>query len=263
MSDRLVLVDIVAHHHHLFDTFSLNLASDAVNADDAVDRLAARHGDRIVEENLVGHGGLGRDRLANGQITRVVVGAVAQVLKDMRHFGKTAVRHPVDTFAAHLDQAFCVAIHPRRHEMAADAGLRLGSFWHLGRGVMRTAGTKIGQTLDCVGDVGEQFGHHEIDHCMALIKAWVDICKPVGHQLDEARRSELAQCRDKRLPVAVEFAHDAWPHRVVVEHLLHLLLDERAFLFDHEHFAKTLTEVTHAVLFDRKTQAHLIDGDPG
>jgi hypothetical protein len=35
------------------------------------------------------------------------------------------VADPVDAFAAHLDQAGGVAVHPVGHEVAADAGARL------------------------------------------------------------------------------------------------------------------------------------------
>ena len=121
--DGVVLGDVVGEHDHLRRAFGFDLAGDAVDRDDAVDRLAAGHRDRVVEEHLVGDVGLGRDRLADRQVAGVVVGAVAEVLEDVRHLRELRVRDPVDAFAAHLDQARGVAVHPRGHEVAADAGL--------------------------------------------------------------------------------------------------------------------------------------------
>jgi hypothetical protein len=129
---RRTCFDVVGQHDDLLHALGFHLARDAVDADDAVHRLAAGHGDGVVEQDLVGERGLGRDGLADREVARVVVGAVAQVLEHVRHLGEHGVRHPVDAFAAHLDQAFGVAVHPAGHEVAADAGLRMRAFRHLG-----------------------------------------------------------------------------------------------------------------------------------
>ena len=47
-------------------------------------RLAAGHGDRVVVEDLVGDVDAGRDRLADRQQAGMVVGAVAEILEDVR-----------------------------------------------------------------------------------------------------------------------------------------------------------------------------------
>ncbi len=54
----------------------------------------------------------------------------------------------VAAFAAHLGEGRGVAVHPVRHEVAADAGQRAAALRHLGRGVVRAAGAEIGDALD-------------------------------------------------------------------------------------------------------------------
>src|SRR5690606_12977333 len=74
--DRVVFGDVVRDHHHLLDALGLDLAGDAVDADDPVHRLPAGHGDGVVEQDLVGDRRLGGHRLPDGEVARVVVGAV-------------------------------------------------------------------------------------------------------------------------------------------------------------------------------------------
>ena len=114
--------------------------------------------------------GLRRHRLADRQVARVVVGAVAEVLEHVRHLGEHRVRDPVDALAAHLDQALGVAVHPRRHEVAADAGLRARALGHLGAGVVRAAGAEVGQALDRVAGVGQQLRRREVAHQVAPVE---------------------------------------------------------------------------------------------
>ena len=187
--DRRVLADVVGQHHHLLDAFAFHLTGDGIDADHAVHRLAAGHGHRVVEQDLVGERGLGRHRLADGEVARMVVGAVAQVLEHMRHLGEHRVRDPVHALAAHLDQARGVAVHPVGHEVAADAGAGAGAFGHHGGGVVRAAGAEIRQPLDAVGVVGQQPRRHEVAHQVALVHrrlAREVPHQPLVHQLDQA-----------------------------------------------------------------------------
>ena len=89
--------------------------------------LAAGHGDRVVVEDLEGDVGAGRDGGADRQRARVVEGAVADVLEDMRARAERRLAEPGRALAAHLGEAAGVAVHPLDHEVAADAGQRLAS----------------------------------------------------------------------------------------------------------------------------------------
>ena len=77
---------------------------NAVNADRSIDRLAAGHGNRIVEQDFVGDVGFRGDRLAYRHRAGVIIGALAKVLEHVLAAGKSRRRDPVDAFAAHLDQ---------------------------------------------------------------------------------------------------------------------------------------------------------------
>ena len=68
----------------------------------AVDRLAAGHRDRVVEEDLVGDVDARRDALAHREQPRVVVGAVAEVREDVVVGRERRLTDPRHAFAAHL-----------------------------------------------------------------------------------------------------------------------------------------------------------------
>ena len=66
---------------------------------------------------------LTRPRSRRGrQRARVVVRAVADVLEDVAPGGERCLAEPGRALAAHLGEAGGLAVHPVRHEVAADAG---------------------------------------------------------------------------------------------------------------------------------------------
>jgi hypothetical protein len=265
----VVLGDVVADHHHLLDALALDLARDAVDADHAVDRLAAGHRHRVVEQDLVGDGRLRGHRLADRQIARVPVGAVAQVLKHMGHLGEHRVADPVDALAAHLDQAFGLARHPRGHEVTADAGLRARPFGHPGAGVVRTAGAEIRHALDRIAGVGQQFGRREVAHVPQVVAERLVVGEvarnPVRHQLDQARRPQFAERRHQRRAVRVVLADDHRPlaRRRVVEQVAQLRLDHRGLLLDDQDLLQAVRERAQARRLERERQPHLVEPHAG
>ena len=74
------------------------------NCDRPINRLPAGHGDRIVEQHLVGDVAFRRDRLTDRQRPRMIKRPLTKVLKDMFAAIIGAARDPIDAFAAHLDQ---------------------------------------------------------------------------------------------------------------------------------------------------------------
>ena len=256
----VVLADVVGQHDDLLHTLALDLARDGIDADDAIDRLPARHRHRVVEQDLVGDARLRRHRLADGEVARVVIGAVAQVLEHMRLAREHGVRDPVHALAAHLDQPGRLAVHPVGHKVAADAGARAGALWHLGGGVVRAASAKVRQALDAVGLVAEQFGQREVAHQRTPVgKALRKVAdQPVGRQLDQARRAQLTQAADERLAAGIALAQDDWPHRGVVEQVAQLRLDHRALFLDDQNLAQALRKRLHARGLDGERQAHLV-----
>ncbi len=157
------------------DTFGANGVRDPGDGERAVDRLPAGHRDRVVVKDLEGDVGARRDRLPDRERAGMVESAVAQVLEYVPIAVELRARDPVDAFAAHLDQAFGVPVHPARHEMAADAGERARAFRHFGRRVVRAARAEIrhpARTLDTDGGAAfveepvGAFGQPEAAECL-------------------------------------------------------------------------------------------------
>lgn len=69
------------------------------------DLLAARHGDHIVVQNLVGDVHARSDALAHGQRAAVKARAVTQVRKNVMVRRERRLAHPWNTLAAHLREA--------------------------------------------------------------------------------------------------------------------------------------------------------------
>ena len=84
----------------------------------------------------------------------MIVGAVAEVLEHVLAGGERRFADPVRALAAHLRVAERRAVHPLRHEMAADAGIGAHAFRHHGRGIVRAAGTEIRNALGDVAGLG-------------------------------------------------------------------------------------------------------------
>ena len=192
-------IGVVADDDDTTRTFGVDLARDREHADLSVDRLPAGHRDRVVEQDLVGDVRLRRDRLTNREIPRVVVGPVAEVLEDVRRRGEHRVRDPVDTLAAHLDQSRRRTIrHPRRHEVTADAGLRVRALGHLRRRVVRTTGAEVRHAPHRVALVRQQRRREEIHDARATIERGAMAREPGRDDRHHARRSQLADRRQQR-----------------------------------------------------------------
>jgi len=74
----------VGHQGNGRDAFRVQLPGDACRIVDAFRWLAARHCNRIVEQDLVGDVGAYRDGRADRQQPRMLVGSISQVLENVR-----------------------------------------------------------------------------------------------------------------------------------------------------------------------------------
>ncbi len=261
----VVLLRLVGHDHEARHALRLDLPRDLRHRDAAVDRLAARHRDRVVVEDLVRDVRFRGDRLADREDARVEVGAVAEVLEHVLRVGEHRVRGPVDALAAHLDQASRVALHPRGHEVAADAGLRDRAFRHLRRRVVRAARAEVRRALHRVRLVRQDLRRDELDHALAAVERRLVAREPVGEHRQDARRTQLAELRQQAAAGGVVLAEHARARafRAVVQVVLDLLLDDGALLFDHEHFGEPVDEGFDARHFERIRQADLVDPHAG
>ena len=146
----LVFVRIVGDHHGFDGAFCPHRLRDLrhrMALGPLADLLAARHGDRVVVQDLVGDVHPGGDALADRQQAAVKVGAVAQVGKDMRVGGEGLLTHPGHALAAHLGKAHGAAVHPQHHVVAANAGHGARTLGHAGRSVVRATRAKPGRAI--------------------------------------------------------------------------------------------------------------------
>ena len=146
----------IAHQRDAPHALAVQLAQQVGNRQGAVDGLPPGHGHRVVVENLVGDVHAGRDGRADGENSRVKVGAVTQVLKHVRGVGKRRLPDPGHAFTAHLGKSQRRSIgHPGGHVMAADAAQRMAALGQARRGVMRAPRAEVGHALGHVRGPGE------------------------------------------------------------------------------------------------------------
>ncbi|MGF6480660.1 hypothetical protein QFZ91_002823 [Paraburkholderia sp. JPY419] len=262
----VVFLGLVADHDEARHAFGFDLSRDLRHRDAAVDGLTARHRDRVVIEDLVGDRRFRGDRLANRENARVKVGAVAEILEYVAGLREHRMRRPVDAFAAHLNQSGRVALHPRRHEMTADAGLlRDRTVRHFRRRVVRTAGAEVRRALHAVGRVRQDLRRDQIDDAFAAIERRLVLREPVREHRQNARRPQFAERRQQQRAIFGVLADHDRPRALhaVVQIVLDLLLDDGALLFDHEYFGQARHERVEACRLQRKRQPDLVDAHAG
>ncbi len=229
----------------------------------AVIGLAAGHGDSVVEQDLVGDVDAGGDRGADRHVSRVIVGAVAEILKHVRAFAERRFPDPIGALAAHLRISERRAVHPLRHVVAADAGIGPHALRHHGRRIVRAARAEIGKAHGHIGRLGEpalrflELCHARRDRFVrpdALEDAFADAdCDFIG----------IERALDGEQPVAllVAFADADGLVGAAIKLLADLNLDERALFLDHNYERKTIGEVCQILAADRPRAGDLEKAD--
>ena len=223
--------------------------------------LPAGHGDGVVVEDLVGDVHTRRDRLADGEQAGVEIGAVAQIGEDVLFADERRFAHPGHAFAAHLGEGFG-AVHPQRHDVAADAGERALAFRRLGGGVVWAAGAEIGAAFDR-GDVRGRFAGliAEEGECGADPVGVVEMLQARGdHVGDDARRKFIVRAQQP-FAALVMLANDARADGLapVIQLPFQLMFDEFALFLDHQYFIQAFRKGAHAVGLQRPRHADLVD----
>ena len=188
-----VVPRLVGHDDDRLHALADELLRDAGNREMALDGLPARHGDGVVEQDLVGHVHAGRHRGADRERARVRVRAVAQVLEDVRVCRERRLADPRRALAAHLRERHRIAVHPRRHEVAADAADGATAFRHARRRVVRAAGAEVRQPLHFVADGREPpVLLLEEAHALLDVGARVEAPHALREHARDQRRRQLA-----------------------------------------------------------------------
>ena len=256
---------LVRHHDDPADAFGRNLAADLRHRQRPVDRLAARHRDSIVVEDLVCDVGSRRDSRADRHQPRMEIGAVADILENVRHVREGRDAIPVGPFRTHMDRGDGIPVHPHSHVAAPDPGHGMAAFGHLGRAVVRASRTEIGATRDA-GRRIRPSPDRRLIRGNRLPEAAVDHAEPVQPCSDRARnlpRIEHAVRREQRRSVGCRLSRNRRAktrfHRV--EKAGRLILDQRPLLFDEQDFLIALHKGPHLRGFDRPGEPRLVKTD--
>src|SRR5680860_832004 len=94
----IVLFGLITKHHNPAHALSGNLLRDHRYGDLAIHGLAAGHGHRVVEQDLVGNVDAGRHRLANSHGSGMKIRALTQVLEYMGVADVPALAEPINPF---------------------------------------------------------------------------------------------------------------------------------------------------------------------
>ena len=260
---RRVFVGLVGDDDDALRPLGGDLAGDLRHGQAAVIGLAAGHRHRVVEQDFVGDVGVGGDGGADRHVAGVIVGAVAEVLKDVRAGGERRLADPVRALAAHLGVAERRTVHPLRHEMAADAGIGAHPFRHHGRGIVRTAGTEIRNAL---GDVAGLGGDAlEFLQPRDALREFV-VAMVFQEPLADADRDLVGVERalDGKQPIArfVALADDDRLVGAAVKFFADLDFDQRALLLDDDDEVEAGGEVGQFAAADRPRTADLEQPQP-
>ena len=194
----------------------------------------------------------------------VVVGAVAEVLEDVRAVGEGRLADPVGALAAHVGEALGVAVHP--------AGPCSGSRCRHRRGRPRAGGSRC-----CAGSRSRTraCGRRSPRRCRrarrrrgaarrAVERLGLDAVE--GEERAEGagdlHRVERLLDREDRLARLVLPAGDAAAAAVVEDRLLDLHLDELALLLDDDDVLEVVRPLAEARHVERPDHADLVGGDP-
>ena len=116
----------------MLDPNPAHLLHDPRSIQPAIIVLPARHRHGVIEQNFVRYGRAGGDSRANGLNARVVISAIANVLKHMGAGGEMRLANPIGPLSAHLCEPQSLPIHPLHHVVTANAGISAAAFGNFG-----------------------------------------------------------------------------------------------------------------------------------
>ena len=260
------LVDVITDQRNGLHAFGTHLCGDLWHGQGAIDRLAAGHRDRVVVEDFVGDVDASGNRLTNGQRATVEVGAIAQVLEDMRGVGEWCLPGPCHAFTAHMGKGVGVAVHPRHHVVTANAALRAAAFRHLGAGVVRAAGAVMRHPWE-VGARQCQLAFLAFDPAQYGVDlfAAMKALQATANHIGDGGWGQLASGRQNPFALLIVFADDgrAWAPAVwpVVELFFDLALDEGFLFLHHQNVFQPTRKRFNAARLQRPGHAHFIDAN--
>ena len=232
----LVTCMIVGDDHGLGDALGGKLTGDLRRGETALRRLAAGHGDSVIEQQLVSDVLAHRDGAAHRERPGMVVGAVAQIYEDVLLRGERRSAGPGQPLPAHLAGEIGVRVGEGRHIVAADAGQGAGAFRKSGRRIVRAAGAeeRLADLISAQRHGGHARGGNAVEvfvnplHVRSRRQAVGDGQRHLGHR-------QRAQFGEQRMALLVHLADDLGlgVGRQIVERGAGLGLQQRALVLDH------------------------------
>ncbi len=257
-----IFVGLVGDERDFLHALGGDLPRDHVDGQAALVALAAGHGDGVVEQDLVSDVGLSVDRPADRQHAGMIVGAVAEILEDVLALREGRLADPVRAFAAHVGEALGRAVHPLRHEMAADAGIGAHALRHAGGGVVRAARAEIGNAESRILGVG-QHGLRLLQRPQLLLDLGIGLeaQDALGDGDGDLVGVERALHGEEPVVLLILLADDDRRIGRAEQFLADLHFDQRALLLDDDDHVEAFGEVLQALRLDRPDATELVETD--
>ena len=246
---------VIGHDGELADALGGQLRGELDHRRAALGRLAAGHGDGVVEQQLVSHRRLGRDRLADREQARVLVSAVAHVGEHVRQLHERREADPGYAFAAHLTECAGKIAGRDRHRVTADAGHGEAAIGQDGRGVVRAAGAEHRRARQQAGRGGQgrDPGFRHVD---------AERAQHSGERRHDQLRRQFELGGQQFGAVEIELAEHGGSIGHIIECVADLPLDEGALLLDHDQRALAVGEGAETLGLERPGERDLIDRQP-
>jgi hypothetical protein len=144
--DAVVFLQVVGEHRDLANTIGRQLVGQLGDGHGARGLLAAGHGHGTVVQDLVSDVDAGRDAGFHGQRCGMKIGAVADVLENVRPLDEGGHADPRRALAAHVGEervGMVRVLELRGHGVAAYATAGHLAFQQQGGAIMRAAGAEV------------------------------------------------------------------------------------------------------------------------
>ena len=276
--DAAILLRLVGGHHHARHPFGEEFAHQGRHCQPPDRRLATGHGDRVVVQQLVGDVRARRYRRPDREDARVMEGAIAEVLEQVRDADERGHADPGSTLAAHLaepeDIADPLCRHHQRDGVAADARTDERAVRDRRRSIVRASRTEVGgarqdrQHRPGVGTAGGgtagvcSAGGGQARGRPAGTNARVPL-EPGRQLLREVFGRQVRLSAHERCTRGPALSRNPRPVRQVKQDVLDTELNERLLLLHHNDLRQPGRELGDGRRVEREDHSEFQDPDPG
>ena len=263
---RAVLLRLVGHEPDRLHPLAPHLVADRGGVDGPVVGLPAGHRHRVVEEDLVGDVGPGRDARPDREEPGVVVGAVAEVLEDVPGLDEGGLPHPVRALPSHVGVGDVAAVHVGGHEVAPDPALGAAPLRHPGRGVVGAARAEVRGARHREGLAGAGLARLRVEERDPVVDGRRGVKRGDARREGprDVVRGDLREAGEEHPSRLVLLPDDpgAAPVGERIEGVANLELGEGHLLLDDEDLLESVRELAHRLRVERVGHRELQNRDP-